>query len=51
MDISGKSVYADIPYQDVSKLSVNLAEFAAGIYFLRVQVGEYTTVKKVIKGE
>jgi hypothetical protein len=49
MDISGKVVYKGIPDQDGSKHSINLTEFASGIYFLKVQIGETIRVKKVVK--
>ena len=51
MDISGKVVYMETPDYNGTELTIRLTEYVAGIYFLKVQIGENLMVKKVIKVE
>lgn len=48
-DILGKKILEDDISKGITNIIVNLERFRDGIYFLRVQVGNASTNKKLIK--
>ena len=51
VDVTGtvRRVYNYTKEQSVMQVSIELGDLAAGTYFLRTQIGNYTDVKKIIK--
>jgi len=51
IDVSGAMVHVLASYKDQPSVTVNMtaADLAPGIYFIRVQIGKWSAVKKIVK--
>ncbi|MEW7290074.1 PKD domain-containing protein [Aquimarina sp. 2304DJ70-9] len=51
VDINGRIIFSKEVYQDIKQLEITTDQIESGIYFLRIQQGEQTTIKRILKNK